>query len=101
LQVKFSAAIQKKGAVDEFLGIGVERTFHGDQRLFDLAVERLVWALLLLSGLRDIDAPDVLRSISLAVNGLKHLFNPSPEVLLRLRHRLPIHTGSRVSRNLT
>jgi hypothetical protein len=51
-------------------------------------------ALLLLSGLRDVDSPDVRRSISLAVNGLKHLFNPDPEALLRLRHRLPIHPGA-------
>src|SRR5467141_4233145 len=38
------------------------------------------WALFLLTGLRDIHSPNVRRWISLAVNRLKHIFNPDPEL---------------------
>jgi hypothetical protein len=46
-----------------------------------------------LPRLGDIDAPDVRRSISLAVDGLKHRPNPFLEALLRPLHRLAIHPG--------
>jgi hypothetical protein len=48
-------------------------------------------AFLVLTGLGYIHAPDIRRVIALTVDGLKHRFNPVPEALLRLRHRLAIH----------
>jgi hypothetical protein len=59
------------------------------------------WALLLLTGFRDIHSPDVRRSIPLPVNRLKHRFNPLPEALLRLGHRLAVYARSRSVRNMT
>ena len=58
------------------------------------------WAFFLLAGLRNIDASNIRRSISLAVNGLEHWLNPSLEAFLRLLHRLAIHPGGRALRNL-
>src|SRR5216684_1340656 len=58
-------------------------------------------AFLVLAGLGDIHSPDVRRVIPLAVNRLKHRLNPDPEALLRLGHRLPIHSRSGIRRNLT
>ena len=57
-------------------------------------------ALLLLAGLRDIDASNIRRSISLAVDGLKHWLNPLPKALLRLLHRLTINPSGRAIWNL-
>src|SRR5215471_15603606 len=81
---------------------------YGGEYLSDASLERPVRytrhaqrAFLLLSGFRDIHSPNVGRLISLAVNRLKHRFNPLPKALLRLRHRLSIHPGSRACPNLT
>ena len=58
-------------------------------------------ALLLLSGLRNIDTSYIRRSISLSVYGLQHGCNPFLKALFRLRYRLPINSGSGFGRNLT
>ena len=58
-------------------------------------------AFLLLPGFRDIHAPDSRRVVSLAVDGLKHGFNPYLEALLRLRHGLSIYPRGGVGRDLT
>src|SRR5712691_8316698 len=58
-------------------------------------------AFLLLSGFRNIHAPDGRRLVSLAVDGLQHGFNPYLEALLRLRHGLSIHPRGRVGPDLT
>ena len=58
-------------------------------------------AFLPFTGFRDIDAPNVWRPISLAMNGLKRCVNPSPEAFLRLRRRLAIHPWGRPIWNLT
>src|SRR4029453_5448651 len=58
-------------------------------------------AFLLLAGLRDIDASDVRRSVSLAVDGLQHRTNPSFEAFLRLRYLLAIHPRSGTIGSLT
>ena len=79
-----------------------------DKHLGGAALERPVVdagnaqrALFPFTGFRDIHAPDVRRPISPAVNGLKHGLHPFPEALLRFRHGLAVHSGSRAFRNLT
>src|SRR5215469_16612011 len=57
-------------------------------------------ALLRLTGLGDIDPPNVRRAISLAVDGLEHRLYPTLEALLRRLHRLTIHPGGGSFRNL-
>src|SRR6202163_2130012 len=81
---------------------------NGRQHLSGAALERPVrdsrdaqGAFLLLAGFRDIDTPDVRRSISLAVDRLKHRIDPFSEAFLRLCHRLAIHPGGRAARNST
>ncbi len=79
----------------------------GGKNLGRAALERPVrnsWnpkrALFLFAGLRDIDAPNVWRSVSLSVDRLKHRLNPSLKALLRLLHRLTINPGGRAFRNI-
>ncbi|MET4359284.1 hypothetical protein ABIC08_009261 [Bradyrhizobium sp. RT9b] len=79
----------------------------GGQHLSRTALERPVgdsWdpegALFRLTGLGDIDPPNVRRPISLAVDGLEHRLDPSVEALPRRLHRLSVHPGGGALRNL-
>ena len=56
---------------------------------------------LLLSRLRNIDSPNIRRSISLSVYGLQHARNPFLKALFRLRYPLSIHSRSGFGWNLT
>src|SRR6202521_89107 len=78
-----------------------------DQHLSRAALERPVrdgrnpeGALFRLTGLGDIDPPDVRRAIPLAVDGLEHRLDPFFKALLRCLHRLAIHPGGRALWNL-
>src|SRR5690348_282897 len=57
-------------------------------------------ALFRLTGLGDIDPPNVRRAIPLAVDGLEHRLDPFFKALLRRRYRLAIHPGGRTLWNL-
>src|SRR6267142_6793512 len=57
-------------------------------------------ALFRLTGLGDIDPPNVRRAIPLAVDGLEHRLYPFFKALLRCLHRLAIHPGGRALWNL-
>ena len=80
---------------------------NGGEHLGRAALERPVrdsWnaerAFFLLSGLWNIDASNVRRSVSLTVNGLKHCPNPLLKAFLRRLHCLAIDPGGRALRNL-
>src|SRR6476659_7718187 len=57
-------------------------------------------ALFRLTGLGDIDPPNVRRAIPLAVDGLEHRLYPFFKALLRRLHRLAIHPGGGALWNL-
>src|SRR5262249_480662 len=81
---------------------------NGRQHLSRAALERPVrdgrnpeGALFRLTGLGDIDPPNVRRAIPLAVDGLEHRLYPFFKALLRRLHRLAIHPGGGALWNLS